>query len=532
MSDPFKGSAEKRYEQLKADRTPYISRAQKAARLTISSLEPRENTETPKGDLIAPAQGLGAYGVNNLASKLLLALLPPNSPFFRMHLSVEQQEKVEDFEAENLGQTQNIQTPIEKALAKIERRVMDVIETSGDRNKVFAALKQILIAGTVILQPLDKGVRMFTLPQFVIKRDPRGNTTEIVLHEQIDASVLEERERELFEKLQALPEFQERTKDGRPLSVFTHVQRKGGKWEVQQEVMGKKIPSSFGTFPIESPPYIVIAPIRIDGEDYGRAYVEEYIGDLETYEILTLAITEGAQASAWTKIFVNPNGLTVPEDVAEGPNGKVVTGDADDVSVLQIGKAGDFRVAQEIMGEIERRLERAFLLNATVQRNAERVTAEEIRFVAAELEDALGGLYSILSEEFQRPYVNRRMHILRRKGLLPRLPKNTTRISIVTGLEALGRTHDGNKLRSFITSAFQLMGPQAQAYLNNGEILQRLAVSEGIETEGLIKSEEDVQQELQEQQIQALAQQVAPEVTRQGGQILQQSQTEGDKSDG
>ena len=30
-----------------------------------------------------PYQGIGARGVNNLASKLSLALMPPNSPFFR-----------------------------------------------------------------------------------------------------------------------------------------------------------------------------------------------------------------------------------------------------------------------------------------------------------------------------------------------------------------------------------------------------------------------------------------------------------------
>ena len=38
---------------------------------------------------------------------------------------------------------------------------------------------------------------------------------------------------------------------------------------------------------------------------------------------------------------------------------------------------------------------RLLLLNSSVQRNAERVTAEEVRYMAQELETALGGVYSI-----------------------------------------------------------------------------------------------------------------------------------------
>ncbi|WP_416142518.1 portal protein [Escherichia coli] len=43
--------------------------------------------------------------------------------------------------------------------------------------------------------------------------------------------------------------------------------------------------------------------------------------------------------------------------------------------------------------------------NSAVQRTGERVTAEEIRYVASELEDTLGGVYSILSQELQLPLV-------------------------------------------------------------------------------------------------------------------------------
>ena len=55
----------------------------------------------------------------------------------------------------------------------------------------------------------------------------------------------------------------------------------------------------------------------------------------------------------------------------------------------------------------------------SVQRDAERVTAAEVNLMAQELENSLGGIYSILTQEFQLPYLRRRMHLLVRQGKVP-----------------------------------------------------------------------------------------------------------------
>ena len=54
-----------------------------------------------------------------------------------------------------------------------------------------------------------------------------------------------------------------------------------------------------------------------------------------------------------------------------------------------------------------RRLGAAFLLNTAVTRDAERVTAQEIRMQAQELESSLGGVYSRLANELQLPLAKR-----------------------------------------------------------------------------------------------------------------------------
>jgi hypothetical protein len=170
------------------------------------------------------------------------------------------------------------------------------------------------------------------------------------------------------------------------------------------------------------------------------------------------------------------------------------------VSTLQVQKAADFRVALETMRMINDRLGAAFLLNSSVQRSAERVTAEEVRFMAQELETALGGVYSILSQEFQLPLINLLLNSLQKQGKMPKMPKDSVKPTVVTGIEALGRGQDLNKLAAFL-QYLQPLGPEViQSEMNLGDYIDRLAASLGIDTSGLIKSDEQKQQEQMMQQ--------------------------------
>ena len=134
------------------------------------------------------------------------------------------------------------------------------------------------------------------------------------------------------------------------------------------------------------------------------------------------------------------------------------------------------------------------------------MTAEEIRYMAQELESALGGAYSILSQEFQLPLVTRIMDRMSSEKRLPKLPKGElVKPMIVTGVEALGRGNDLNKLDMFVAGVGQIFGPEAiQQYVNVSDYLNRRATSLGIETEGLIRDDEEVQAEAQQQQQQLM----------------------------
>jgi hypothetical protein len=279
--------------------------------------------------------------------------------------------------------------------------------------------------------------------------------------------------------------------------------------------MGRKIPGTFGTYPLDACPWIPLRLNRIEGEDYGRSYVEEHLGDLKSLEALMQAIVEGSAVAAKVLLLVNPNGTTRAKTIASAPNGAVREGVAEDVTVLQMNKFADFRVALQTVQMITERLSRAFLLMQGVQRDAERVTAEEVRITAQELETRLGGIYSILTQEFQLPYVNRKMNKLQKQGKLPPLPKDVVKPSIVTGLEALGRGHDRNKLVNFLGTLGKVLGPEVlQTYVHVDDAISRLATADGIDTDGLIKSKEQIAEAQQAAQMQSLIQQLGPEAMR------------------
>lgn len=486
-------TAQSLYSKLEGKRYNYVERARDASRLTIPYVMPQSGFGS-HSQLATPFQGVGARGVNNLASKLLLALLPPNAPFFRLNVDTQ------GLAAE--GAPAELATELEASLQGLEDTLMGEVSRENYRTVLHEALKHLIVTGNALIyMPDEGGMRVFHLDRYVVERDPMGNVIRICTKETLSYMALSE-------ELKAVAGEKGVEDD---CSIYTSVCRKGDRWEVFQEINGNRIESSVGSYPLDKNPFIPLRFSRIDGEDYGRGYVEEYLGDLQSLEGLTKAIVEGSSAAAKVLFLVNPNGTTRPKTLAESPNGAITQGNAQDVSVLQLNKFNDFRVAQETINTIKERLGQAFLLTSGVVRDAERVTAEEIRMLSQELESSLGGLYSLLSTELQMPLINRLMDVMRRKGKLPKLPKELVNPVIITGVEALGRGNDLQKLDLFLAGAAQVVGPQAVAqFVSVDEYFKRRATALGIKTEGLIKSAEQMQMEAQQAQMMQMTEKLGP----------------------
>ena len=505
------------YKGLERVRDQFLDRGRMCAELTIPFLLPKEG-HMDSSSLYTPFQGFGARAVNNLASKLLLALFPTNGPFFRytaIEADVQEMEKTD----------KEFRTKIESGLKDREKVAMAELESTPFRAPFFLALKLLITSGNALIYlGEDNNIRVYRLDSYTVRRDSSGNVLEIITKEMASPLTLDE-EVVKEAKINMTP-----NEDGTPIeevAIYTRIKRTAKNWTVRQEINEVNIKSAQGSYPLDDNPWLPLRFSRIDGEDYGRGLVEEYFGDFVSLEGLRRDLTEGSAAMSKVVFLVKKNGQTRIKDVSSAENGDVKPGDADDISVIQAEKRADFSVVRETYRDVETELAKAFLLNSSVQRNAERVTAEEIRFLARELEDTLGGVYTIQSQEFQLPFISIFTKRIEKSKKLQKLPKGSVSPTIITGLSALGRTDDLDKMLQYAQIAVQ--AAQLPPEINKTTFLERAGTALFIDMDGLMKTPDELAADQQQAQQQQLLADAGPGVIQEaikGAQANDGAQTE------
>jgi len=498
--------ARDRYTQLTRGRTQFLHTAVECSRLTLPYLVQEDLSSRPEHQkLHTPWQSVGAKATVNLAAKLMLALLPPQTSFFKLQI---RDDKI------GVEYPPEIRSELDLSFAKMERMVMDYINASSDRVVVHQALKHLIVSGNALIFMGKDGLKNYPLNRYVINRDGNGNICEIVTKELISRKILGE---DLPVPLPNSPgdDGHKTGSDDQDVEVYTYVRYdKNGRWVWHQEAFDNILPGSRSTAPKNASPWLVLRFNTVDGEDYGRGRVEEFLGDIRSLEGLSQALVEGSAAAAKVVFLVSPSSTTKPKTIADAGNGAIVQGRPDDVGVVQVGKTADFRTAQEQMQALERRINDAFLVLQV--RQSERTTAEEVRLTQMELEQQLGGLFSLLTVEFLIPYLDRTLHILQRNREIPKIPKDIVHPTIVAGVNAIGRGQDQESLVTFAQTLAQTMGPEIMAkFLDPGEYVKRLAAAQGIDVLNLVKTPETMAQE-KEAQMQQMQQQ---EMLKQAGQF-------------
>jgi hypothetical protein len=490
-------TAKKRYDILSSDRSQYLNTAEQASKLTIPYLIHQDDNASGARTLITPWQAIGAKGVVTLASKLMLALLPPQTSFFKL--------QVDDTKLGQFGP--EIKSELDLAFAKVERIILDQIAASDDRVVVHQALKHLVVGGNALIFMGKEGLKLYPLNRYVVDRDGNGNVIEIVTKERISKKLLPPEVVE--EKMDYVSEDTEVNDD---CDVYTHVTCVGNKVQWHQEVYDKVIPKSISKSPKNATPWLPLRFNTVDGEQYGRGRVEEFLGDLKSAEALSQALVEGSAVAAKVVFTVNPSSTTKPQTLANAKNGAIVQGRPDDIAAISVGKTADFSTAFNMLSTLEKRLAEAFLVLSV--RQSERTTAEEVRMTQMELEQQLGGLFSLLTVEFLVPYLDRKLSVMQKNGSIPTIPKEYVHPTIVAGINALGRGQDRESLGMFLQTIAQTMGPDAiQQFINPEEVVKRLAAASGIDVLNLVKSMQEVQgqqQQQMEQQMVMQEQQNAP----------------------
>lgn len=509
-----------RYNELAAWRSTALSTGRTCAALTLPYLLPPEGSTRSNTDLLRqPWQSVGSRGANIMASKLLLASLPTNTSFFKLQVSDGEFVKDERLNRE-------IRSDVDLVLSQMEQIINQEINNSNDRTVLFHAFKHLVVTGNVLIFDHDNdGKQVFPLSRYVVDRDGNGNWTEIIAVEAVDRKLLPEE----FQRPEDTDDkrvnhtgndgsryIQDLTAEEDEVIVFTYVVNDGKNVEWYQEAEDRMIPGSSGRAKTEESPWYPLRFNIVDGEDYGRGRIEEYLGDLRSLDALMKAVIEGGAGTAKTIWLVSPSAMVTPAALAEAGNNAIIAGREGDVTTIKADRGGDFQVALTLIQDLTQRLNEAFLIFSP--RQSERTTAEEIRAMQQELNEQLGGQMGQITTDLLQPYLRRLLVKLQKKKKLPSLPDGIVMPTVVTGLSGIGRGQDVQALTLFLQTVAQGLGPETlMQYVNPDEYMKRLATAMGVDPLNLIKDQEALQQERQ----QAAEQQRQQALTEQAGQFAQ-----------
>lgn len=508
------GEGKKRYEQLKIARNNVLASAREAARVTIPGLIPEEGASDPHSVSEQPYTANGARFVNNISSKLLIALFPPEQSFFRLDIDAEV--------AKELG------SKVEEAnaaLATVSRNALVLAEESASRTIWMEALRHLVVAGNVMTYQPEDGLqmRMWRLDQFVVVRGRDGLLQEAVIYDQVYPSELDP---EVIAACNVQYDPAQPEKNDK-VDLYTHVYTNGKWMDHYEEINGIEVPGSRGSVDKDKTGWQALRWQAVPGSDYGRSHVTEYAGDFLSLEDAHKSILKFAIEAARILRIVDPNAGIDVEELASAESGDFLTGMRDRIATLQLEKSSDFQIVWQQAESIEQRLAQAFLLTSPAIRNAERVTAEEIRAIAQELEDSLGGTYTVLSAEVQRPYAQRLLYILEKQGKAPPLPPDVN-VVIVTGFNALGRNHESAALLSWLQDLIGTLGAQwVASNIDGTAVALRLGTGRVKDVQELLKDPTDATNEANANALREGAVKAAPQIVKGAQDAYNQQQQEG-----
>jgi hypothetical protein len=204
-----------------------------------------------------------------------------------------------------------MRTELDLSFSKIERLIMDFIAASNDRVVVHQALKHLIVGGNALIFMGKDGLKVYPLSRYVVNRDGNGNVIEIITKELIDRKVL---------GIAKPPEeqgpnsnYEGPVEDDAEVYTCVKLDESSGRWMWHQEVDDMILDGSRSTAPKNASPWLVLRFNTVDGEDYGRGRVEEFIGDLRSLNGLSQALVEGASVASKVIFLVSPYQKLVTE---------------------------------------------------------------------------------------------------------------------------------------------------------------------------------------------------------------------------
>lgn len=488
--------ASKQYEALDNRRQGILRRLEAYASWTIPKLFPRRSREQDVEPLTHGYTALGAQAVNHLANQLMMTLFAPSRPFFRLDFSKKGKAKLSG-KAIDLPQ-------IQSQLAKAEQDAAMELDKKSIRSRLYDLLKMLIVLGNALMIFDKENVRILTMRNYVVKRDKNGKVWKLIIREKMHKSQIDPA---AYALVYNHPDFKPDEDDC--IHEYKVVCFDGKRYQEEVWLCDVKLPAQFSSSYTEMAlPYRAVTWDLASGDNYGTGLVEDYEPDFQALTMLSEATLQAAILASEFRWLVNPAGQTSVEDFTATPNGGAMPGQKGDIELIASGVEGTLQTNLALAQQYIQRIGAGFMLQSAVTRNAERVTTEEIKRNAQELEGGLGGAYSRIAVDVQIPMANWTM-----KQIGGDLENKDIEPVIITGLAALSRTGDRDRLISFgqdLSSVLQLP-PQILDRLKLSSWISNLAAANGLDQNVYVVPEEQYQQMMTQRAQTQLAMQNASE---------------------
>ena len=455
-------SLKKRYEELAMDREPFLEYGEMCAKATIPTALNRNATRNDGSMHFTDEcyQGVGKRGLLTLTGRLAQALFPIGRSFFKLQSNQEDaliealRAKLE-FQSQQPVDTSQAREMYDLIINKYNKMLFNEFEATNFRAIANELITQLLIAGNVLVVYRDKIAKFkyYKLDEYVVSRDRYGEPLEIIIEEEVYYHELPDKvQKACFNQVN----IHDRTTT---YKLYTGMTRDNSdeNYKFFQELNDVKVPDTTKTIPKDKSPFL---PIKSDAEtsNYSVSFIGKFaITDLRTLDDLERIFLEIGAAAARYLICVNPQSEMINnptkssssiKDLQDKPNGSIIAGKADDFSVFQIPIRQDAAWVQARSQTKTLELEKMFMMNSGVQRDAERVTAFEFQQASADLDVAFAGLYSYAATAIQQPIA---AIIMNYSDSVTDLSEFDFETIIIAGAAALGRTVEATDLQRFIS---------------------------------------------------------------------------------
>ena len=512
------------FADLDNDRAEFLSHLRDCAAFTIPSILPPASVTGTNKRLPEAFQSLGARGVKNIQGRLITTLFPIGTPWFSLRLPPHL-----EFGAGRDVPDETVDA-VNEGIAATELVVQSQIDRTNYRRAFRMTIEQAVVLGNWCYQVLDKpadgmpqvqqpyNVRVFRFDNYVVKRGDDGDMLKLIIRERMDPLAMTE---ELANKAKLnLSELIE--KDAGQEMYTRCLKQLDSSWVIEQEMNGEIVTKSQE----KVLPYQAGRYDELPGEHYGRSLVSMLIGDLRSHNGLSRAILEMAGASSRLLIGVDPGGHVMLRDITKAKNGvpfpaRIRNGIIQDVAMLHANLGGDFAVAKDQDRFIAENLAKAMMMESAVQPRGERVTATQVMRIADELDGQLGAVYSTCSE-MQVTFLERTIWQMRRDNLIPTKAEELIDTTLVTGLEAIRRAQDLQKLN--LVMELISKNPAIAARIDEEAVIMRVFSLTGIDPTPFFKTDEELEAERQAEAQARLAEEAGRKAIEVTGNVAEQQQ--------